>query len=295
MEQQKILVTGAAGLIGKAAYKKLIDLGYSVTGVDNLSRPGGTSQKKITNCDLLDFYRNYENDFDTIFHFAAINGTKSFYSKPNQVIENNFELDLATFKFARSNNSKVVYASSSEVVAGAKDVPTLEEQDIIVENIHNPRWSYRLCKILSENYLFNSDLDYLIVRFFNVFGEDSREGHFIYDIIKKINEKDFTLIGYNETRSFCYINDAINALLFVAFQQNKIVINIGNDEEISILDAANVISEVLYNKSITWTLAKGRKGSTSRRCPDISQLKQIFPNYNPLPFKNAIEKIKHNL
>ena len=67
MEKQKILVTGAAGLIGKAVYKKLVSLGYNVVGVDNLSRPGGSHDNSVINCDLLEFYENNTNDFDTIF------------------------------------------------------------------------------------------------------------------------------------------------------------------------------------------------------------------------------------
>jgi len=293
MERKRILVTGAAGLIGKATYEKLTTLGYSVTGVDNLSRPGSLSQKEIINCNLLDFYKKYKNNFDTIFHLAAINGTDYFYSQPNQVIENNFELDLATFRFAKLNGSKVVYASSSEVISGTANVPTIEETDVAIENIHNPRWSYRLSKIISENYILNSNLDYVIARFFNIFGGDSRQGHFVHDIVKKIDKEDFTLTGYNETRSFCYIDDAVNALLSIAFQQSKSVINIGNDEEITILDAANTIAEILYDKKIDWILKEGRPGSTARRCPNIDNLKKVFPNYKPLPFYKAIERIKN--
>lgn len=292
MEQPKILVTGAAGLIGKAVFETLIEKGYSVTGVDNLSRPGSKNKEYLINDDLLNFYRNQKNNFDIIFHFAAINGTDAFYDIPNQIIENNIQLDLATFEFAKSNNSKIVYASSSEVIAGSNTVPTPEEKSIFISNIHNPRWSYRLCKILSENYLTNSEHDYLIVRFFNVFGEDSRKGHFLHDIIEKIKNKDYNLIGYNETRSFCYIDDAIDALLSVAFSENQTVINIGNDEEISILDAASVISNSIFNINTDWILQKGRLGSTARRCPDVTKIKEILADYKPLSFREAIEKIK---
>lgn len=295
MEQQNILVTGASGLIGRPVYEKLITLGYSVTGVDNFSRPGGVGKADIINCDLSKFYQNTKNNFNIIFHLAAINGTSNFYSRPNRVIENNIESDLATFNFAKCNNSKVVYASSSEVVAGSDTFPTVEETDIYIKNIHNPRWSYRLSKIISENYLTNSDLNYLIVRFFNVFGSNSREGHFLYDICKKINKEDYSLIGYNETRSFCYIDDAVDALLYVAFNQSGSVINIGNDEEISILEAANIISKVIYNKEINWDLQEGKQGSAARRCPSLENLRSKYKNFSPREFKKAIEEISNEI
>ncbi len=294
MEQQKILVTGAAGLIGKAVYKKLVSLGYNVVGVDNLSRPGGGHNNSVINCDLLEFYENNTNDFDTIFHFAAINGTVNFYENPNGVIKHNIENDFATFKFAGDNPStKLVYASSSEVVAGTSVIPTPEETDILISNIHNPRWSYRISKIVSENYLANSDLNYLIVRFFNVFSSDSRPGHFVHDLIDKIETEDYRLIGADETRSFCYIDDAVNSVISIATTCSKEVVNIGNDEEITILDAASTISEIIFNKTVEWEYEPGKQGSTAKRCPDITKLRSLLPDYAPLKFKSAIERIKH--
>lgn len=295
MEQQKILVTGAAGLIGAEVYKKLFSLNYNVTGVDNLSRPGSRIQGEIINCNLLDFYNNYKNSFDIIFHFAAINGTENFYSNPNMVTENNIELDLATFKFAKKNNSKIIYASSSEVVAGTIELPTQEETDVFIENIHNSRWSYRLTKIVSENYLVNSNLNYLIVRFFNVFGADSRQGHFVFDIIDKIKRNDRKLTGARETRSFCYIDDAVKSLLEIFDKEQNKVLNIGNDEEISIKEAADIISEILFHKKVEWELIDSRPGSTSRRCPNIDKLRQAIPDYDPDNFSSSIEKMNRVL
>jgi nucleoside-diphosphate-sugar epimerase len=294
MEQQKILVTGAAGLIGKAVYKKLVSLGYNVVGVDNLSRPGSRHGDSIINCDLLDFYQSNPNDFDTIFHLAAINGTVNFYKDPNGVIKHNIENDFATFKFAESNPlTKLVYASSSEVVVGTPNIPTPEETNILIKDMHNPRWSYRISKVVAENYLANSELNYLIVRFFNVFSSDSRPGHFVHDLIDKIEKQDHSLIGADETRSFCYIDDAVNSVIAIAQTCSKEIVNIGNDEEITILDAANIISKVIFNGSVEWICKPGKQGSTARRCPDISKLKGLLPDYSPLPFKSAVEKIKN--
>lgn len=295
MEQKKLLVTGAAGLIGRAVYQKLASLNYSVIGVDNFSRPGSSNQKDIIDCDLLDFYKNYKNNFDIIFHFSAINGTSNFYSNPARVIENNIESDLATFKFAKDNNSKIVYASSSEVVSETKTVPTSEETDVVINDIHNPRWSYRLSKIVSENYLVNSDLDYLIIRFFNVFSADSRKGHFVHDIINKIKANNYTLIGADETRSFCYIDDAVNSLLEIFDKEKNKVINIGNDEEISIKEAADIISQILFHKKVEWELINSRPGSTLRRCPNVDKLRKIIPHYSPRKFSDSIKKIKRVL
>lgn len=292
MEQKRILITGANGLIGSALYK-LLKKEYLVTGIDNNFRKGNKPSNNIIIQNAKDFFYSNENNFDYVFHLSAINGTNNFYEIPNSVIQNNIECDLAAFKFAEKNpSSKLIYASSSEVIADCDKVPTQETAEVKIQNIHNPRWSYRIAKIVAENYLFNSDINFLIVRFFNVFSENSRPGHFVHDIKDKITKNDFNLIGGNETRSFCYIDDAIDALVYLMDKANNDIINVGNSEEITILQAANIIAQELYNKEINWISVNGQKGSTKRRCPDITKLKNIFPDYNPITFKHAIEKIR---
>lgn len=285
---KKILITGAAGLIGRELCKQL-SKEFTVIGVDNNFRyPDYRPSCIYIKEDLLEYLKTAGNDFDYVFHLAAINGTKYFYQMPNQLIENNFNLDLAIFEFVKRNTKcKLIYASSSEVVTGVEEFPTPETSDIFIEDVHNPRWSYRLCKIISENYLMNSQIDFLIVRFFNVFGIDSGSGHFIRDILDKIEKGDYSLIGPKETRSFCRVEDAVDAVLNIYEKANREVINIGSDQEISVLEAATLLAKH-KNKDIQWIHESGLKGSTRRRVPCLKKLKQYYPAYNPKPFEDAI-------
>jgi nucleoside-diphosphate-sugar epimerase len=296
--RKKVLVTGASGLIGRELCKQLSSDVYDVIGVDNNQR---FKDVVPVNCkficqDLSEFYQQTKNNFDLIFHLAAVNGTEYFYSDPSGTLINNTRIDLNTFDYAATNrNCKLIYSSSSEVVAGTDVVPTNEIVDISIHNIHNPRWSYRLPKILSENYLTNSNINYLIVRFFNVFGSNSGSGHFIRDIVEKIKNQEHTLIGANETRSFCYVEDAVDALIHVSQSTEKQVVNIGNDREVSILEAANIIAREVFDKTINWKMAEGRAGSVSRRSPAIYKLKEIYPTYSPKSFEESIKTIKDSL
>ena len=291
---KKILVTGALGLIGNKLANQL-SRNFSVTGIDNKFRPNENVEINFSfiETSVNDFVKTSENFYDYIFHFSAINGTKYFYEMPNQLIENNVCSDLKIFNYAKINNSKVVYASTSEIVADTEIIPTAEECNVRINDIHNPRWSYRLGKMLSENYLVNSNLDFLIFRFFNIYGKESKSGHFIFDIVEKIKNKNFTITGSNETRSFCHIDDAVDAMINVFAVANKEVINIGTGEEISIYDAVKIISNY-YNLTTEWKVEDGLRGSVKRRSPSINKLLYYYPDYSPVSFKEGIKKVLKN-
>jgi UDP-glucose 4-epimerase len=292
----KILVTGASGLLGTEFCTQLQVAGHQVWAVDNHSR-----SRTIPPCyewcpiDLnsVDALNALPDDFDYIYHYGAINGTTNFYNMPNQVLANNFTCDLNMFNFARrqTNLTRFVYASSSEVVADDPVTPLTENTDVFIRDIHNARWSYRLAKITSENYLTNSDIPYVILRYFNVYGNNSKQGHFLGDQIDKIRNNVFTVIGAQETRSFCHVTDAVQASIHVAQTVDRELVNIGNDEEITIGQAVQVIANKLGHPNAMFEQLPSRAGSVTNRCPDISKLRVIMPDYVPLTFEQGIRQI----
>lgn len=292
----KILVTGASGLLGTEFCRQLKEAGNIVYAVDNHSR-----STTIPPCDewfridlnSVDDINQLPTDFDYIYHYGAINGTTNFYKMPNKVLENNFTCDLNIFNFARkcTNLKRLVYASSSEIVADDPTSPVPENSDVYIKDIHNARWSYRLAKITSENYLANSDLPYVMIRYFNVYGENSKKGHFLGDQIDKIKNGIFSVIGGQETRSFCYVSDAIAASIFVAENCNRELVNVGNDREISIGDAVKVIAAELGYPNAVFEQLPSMPGSVANRRPDISKLRAIMPDYAPMSFEQGIKQI----
>lgn len=293
----KVLVTGACGLLGSEICHQLSDKDIIVHAVDNLSRGfDRPSCDCFYNLDLSDpiSFNELDDDYDVIYHYAAINGTSNFYERPNDVLRINTLIDLNVFNFANSFDNKplVVYASSSEIVAGDKNDALDESVDVTIEDITNARWSYRLVKIMSENYLANSNLNYIIFRYFNVYGSRSKPGHFVADQLEKIQKGTFSLIGSNETRSFCHVSDAVDATMYCSSKSLNEIINIGNDCEIKIIDAANIIAQVLGvdAKDIHWEHINGRSGSTQRRLPDINKLRKMYPEYKPMCFKDGMKK-----
>jgi len=292
----KILVTGASGLLGTEFCTQLKDADNYVWAIDNHSR-----SSTIPPCDVwvsqdLNDPRTFETlptDFDYIYHYGAINGTSNFYKYPNKVLTNNFICDINVFNFASQCEKlkNLVYASSSEIVADDPASPVPENADVLIKNIHNPRWSYRLAKITSENFLTNSNLPWLILRYFNVYGKNSKQGHFLGDQINKIQNGTFSVIGANETRSFCYVSDAISASIHVAQNVSREVINIGNDAEVRIGDAVKIIAKHLGYPDAVFEELPSVQGSVANRRPDISKLRKYMPSYNPISFDEGVEKI----
>jgi nucleoside-diphosphate-sugar epimerase len=292
----KILVTGASGLLGTEFCKQLTESSHEVWAVDNHSR-----SSTIPICaqwiklDLNDKSAISElpTDFDYIYHYSAINGTTNFYKYPNRVLSNNFRCDLNVFEFAStcSNLVKLVYASSSEIVADDITTPVPENVDVLIKDIHNARWSYRLAKITSENFLTNSNIPYVILRYFNVYGQNSKQGHFLGDQINKIKSGVFSVIGSNETRSFCHVSDAIGASIFVAENVVDQIVNIGNDRELTIGEAVSIIATELGHPDAVFEQIPSLPGSVENRRPDISKLRSLMPSYNPISFEVAIKEI----
>jgi nucleoside-diphosphate-sugar epimerase len=151
-------------------------------------------------------------DVDLILHLAATNGTKLFYDIPTTVSRNN---TLPTFNLIErysKSKTKFIFFSSCEIFntttdKNLYDIPTDEDVPIMFDNIRNPRWSYSIPKALGENVVANCGLEYLIIRYFNVYGPNQKD-HFIPEFIDRALNGEYYILG-DETRSFCYIDDAI--------------------------------------------------------------------------------------
>jgi UDP-glucose 4-epimerase len=294
----KILVTGASGLLGTEICRQLkSEDGYEVWAVDNHSRSTTVPPcDKFLELDLTNGanFEQLPKDFDYIYHYAAINGTKNFYERPNQVMWTNMCTDFNMFEFAilcKDTLKKFVYASSSEVVSDDAQSPVKENLDITIKGIHNARWSYRLPKVCSENFLTNSEIPYVIFRYFNVYGTGSKAGHFLADQIAKIKNGVFEVVGPEETRSFCHVEDAVRASIHCSRAVERTLINIGNDREITIMEAAQTIATAMGYPNPTWITTPGKAGSTPNRRPDIGKLKGVLRDYRPKTFEDGVKEI----
>jgi nucleoside-diphosphate-sugar epimerase len=283
----KIILTGHCGFIG-SHYLDRIKNDYDVTFFDiangyDLKDPILT--KELPNCDV-------------VVHMAATNGTKLFYEEPTEVAFNN---TLPTFNLIdryKNTNTKFVFTSTCEIFNGAIDrglhpVPTDETVPVMFEDIINPRWSYSLPKALGENLVANSGLPWLVIRYFNIYGPGQKD-HFISEFVERVRKGEYYING-NDTRSFCYIDDAIEMTHRLVIDHSGCIVNVGRQEENSIADVAKIIMDIMEVDPNKLEILPGPKGSAKRRCPDTTLVQKLtgFNNYTSLKdgLKNTVESL----
>jgi UDP-glucuronate decarboxylase len=287
----RILVTGGAGFIGSALAGKLAQNHDNlVVIVDNLHTgsmskiPRSThGNVKFIKADVNDFmdissiFNAYR--FDTVFHFAALVGVKRTLTYPVMVLNDIIGIRNILNLSKNSGVSRVYFSSSSEVYGEPVEFPQNEHTTPL-----NSRLPYAIVKNVGEAYLRaykqEFDLDYTIFRFFNTYGpkqsKDFVMSKFLY---AALNNKDITIYGDGkQTRTFCYIDDNVDACLSAYYTGQMIndVVNIGTDDEITILELASRIISVTGSKSKIVHLPALKEGDMTRRCPDNSKMKMLL-------------------
>ena len=289
---KKIFITGGSGFIGSFLVKKLLNEGHQVVVFDDFSRGKNrrlsdvSNRIKIVNGDVRNekLLSNSCKGCDYFIHLAAINGTKYFYEKPQEVLDVAIKGMLSAINSCYKNKIKnFIFSSSSEVYQTPSIIPTPENVPLVVPDVFNPRYSYGAGKLISEvmllNYFSSFFKKVIIFRPHNVYGPDMGFEHVIPEMIQKaINakKKPFVLKGNGkQTRSFIYIEDFIDALYkVIKYGKNRNIYHIGNNDEITILSLAKKILKY-FTKIHKIKSSKVPEGETFRRCPEIRKIKKL--------------------
>ena len=281
---KRYIVTGHKGFIGSHYYDSLdVAMGYDLS-----------SKQDLCNQSIVDDMP----DCDILVHMAATNGTRLFYETPTEVAFNNTLPTFNLIKKYQNTNTKFVFTSTCEIFNGAIDkglhpVPTDESVPVMFNDIDNPRWSYSIPKALGENLVANSGLKYIIIRYFNIYGPRQKD-HFISEFVERCSKGEYYIKG-NDTRSFCYIDDAVKMTQSVIDNAEDCTVNIGKQEETQISTVAKLIMGIMGINPEKLEVMDGPIGSAKRRCPDTTKVKKItgFDNYTPLEvgLKKTVESL----
>ena len=308
----KYLITGGSGFIGSHLAEKLLLSGNQVSIIDNLSTgvranlaniEGKISFKQGSILDqvLID-QMVAESDF--VVHLAASLGVFNIVNHPLDSLRTNLKGTEIVLEASDKHSKPVLIASTSEIYGKNNKVPLSEEDDRIIGHPLKSRWSYSEAKAVDESlgyfYYLENKLPVRIVRFFNTVGP-RQVGHygmvvprFVSSALK--NEPIEVYGSGEQIRCFCHVDDAVSALLLVMESERAVgqVFNVGNNEQISIMDLAKKVIELTNSKSEVVKVPYAEAypegfEDMQRRVPDITKINTVL-GWSPQIGLNQIVK-----
>ena len=295
----KYLITGGAGFIGSHLVEKLITRGDQVMVFDNLSTGLASNLSGIENKirfeqgDILDKAAIDElvSESDYVVHLAAALGVLNIVNKPLESLKTNLQGSEIVLEACDKYRKPVLVASTSEIYGKNDKVPLSEEDDRIIGHPLKSRWSYSEAKAVDESlayfYYLENKLPIRIVRLFNTVGP-RQVGHYGMVVPRFVSAalKNEPLSVYgsgDQIRCFCHVDDAVRALLLVIDSDKAVgeVFNVGNNQQISILELAKKVIEFTGSTSAIEKMAYDKAypagfEDMQRRVPDISKIKQVL-------------------
>ncbi len=303
MAAGSFLITGVAGFLGSNLLARVLADGHSVVGIDNLSMGSLSNIEnhlenpnfKFLERDVVqpDVFDDLGENFDALVHLAAFKIPR--YGKAIDTLKINYYGTENVLEFARKAKVKAVLASTSDVYGRNPAIPFSEENtDSVIGSSKAPRWAYAVSKLFDEHLAFAYsdayDFPVTLLRFFGSYGPNQHlswwggpQSVFIEAVLK---DKVIPIHGDgSQTRSFTYVTDTVAGIYasMLKDEANGEVINIGNTEEITILELAKKIKrlsgtpgDLKYELVPYESFTDKKYQDVMRRVPDTSLCERIL-------------------
>jgi UDP-glucose 4-epimerase len=308
----RVLITGGAGFIGSHLTDYLLARNHHVTIIDDLSTGSIENVSHVRSCAnfryFLDTIFNRQllaelvDEADVVFHLAAAVGVRNIVESPVRTIETNVGGSELVLEMCSKKLKRVLIASTSEVYGKADKFPFSEDDDLVLGPTSSARWSYACSKMIDEfmalAYYRERKLPVTVVRLFNTVGprQTGRYGMVLPTFVQQaLAGEPITVFGTGEqSRCFGHVKDVVNGLVQCMSTEATIgqVFNVGNNEEISINQLAQLVISACCSKSvivhIPYEQAYGPGfEDMDRRVPDISKASRVF-GYSPVESLDSI-------
>ena len=288
----KVLITGGAGFIGSHLTERLLNEGHSVIIIDNFHTGSRDNIRHLLHNDYLEIFRHditepYRMEVDVIYNLACPASPIHYQRSPVKTVLTSVMGVIHALNLAKEIKARVLQASTSEIYGNPEIHPQCEDYWGNVNTI-GPRSCYDEGKRVAETLMFDyhreNNVDIRVARIFNTYGPRMRpdDGRVVSNfILQALRGEPITIFGDgSQTRSFCYVDDTVDALIRLMIQDEITgPVNIGNPDERTIKEIAELIinltdspSEIIY-KSLP-------KDDPERRRPDIALAKEKL-NWQP--------------
>ena len=296
-----ILITGGAGFIGSHLTKKLLEKNYQVIVVDNLITGSEKNINEFKNDKNFTFIKadvikplGDLPKIDYLFHLASPASPNhhskiSYHQLGFETMLVNTLGTLELLKLAKKHQAKFLFASTSEVYGNPLVHPQNEDYFGNVNPV-GPRAVYdeakRFGETLTSYFVKKENVDGRIVRIFNTYGPKMRvddKRMVVNFITQALTNQPITIFGDgSQTRSLCYIDDLVDGLIKLMFNKNTCgeVVNLGNPEEHTVLEYAQLIKKLTQSKSEIVFEEKLPTDDPIKRKPDIKKAKKLL-NWQP--------------
>ena len=293
----KLLITGGAGFIGSHLSARLIEVGHSVIALDNLSTGSaeniagllGNSSFEFIQGSMLDekLIQTLMAKVDGCMHLGAALGVQRILERPYESLVANTHGSEIAIKAAAELGKRFFLASTSELYGKNPKQPLTEESDRVIGSPQLVRWAYSEAKAIDESIVqmfhMSHSLKFVTGRFFNTVGprQSGAYGMVLPRFISAaIKNEPITIYGDgSQSRVFCHVSDAVNAVLKIFFEDKALgnAFNIGGKEEISMTDLAKRVIALTNSASKIEYLPYSKAypagfEETMRRVPDTSKI-----------------------
>ena len=303
---KKILVTGGAGFIGSVVAKKLIERGYEVLIIDNLSTGFKYNLPEeaefiLGDCsDVRIIDRLSSKDIEAIIHIAGQSSGEISFEDPIIDLNSNTSSTLRLLKFSLENNcERFIYASSMSVYGVNKQLKVKEN------NQCKPKSFYAVGKLASEYYLNifkNYGLNCTSLRLFNVYGpgqnmENLKQGMLSIYLAQYLKSQEIDVKGsLSRFRDLIYINDVAEAFIRCLDLQKSYgeIINIGTSKKITVREILKELS-CFFPESKPINILKGTPGDIFGITADIKKMREILGEWDLISFKDGLKEMVESI
>ena len=286
MVAMNIVITGGSGFVGSYLCERLINDGHNLIVVDNLLTGSTENISDLMDNENFSFIEHdvqnhieIQNKVDYVLHFASAASPKAYTEHPVNTLKAGSIGTLNTLGLAKKHNSQYLLASTSEVYGDPLISPQNEEYWGNV-NPNGERSMYDEAKRFAEaavaTYSRSYDIKAKIVRIFNTYGPRMQlnDGRVVTNFIfQALQDNNITIYGDgSQTRSFSYVEDTVDGIISLMQSNEYDVFNIGNPNEITVLELAQKIIELTNSKSEI-VFKSLPSDDPKQRKPDISKAK----------------------